>query len=381
VIRTAIRCAADRVIEERSLGECAVIDEGSEALIGSPDLVPSIISSIKNCDVVVADFTFTTTNTADKPSPNPNVMMEYGYALREKGEGAIITVFNEAYGPISQLPFDVRNRRTIPFNLPPGANVTERDYVTKQLAQSIYSTIRLINAPFLIPALIDGGACFVPPEQKFTIRAPDGRAEQVFFPRGPKAFIRLQPKVDVPPLARADALKAATRIVAELPMPGITDGLEIGADDWGACSYASMQRGALAWVSQVTLTRELWATELVLMGSVQEFNGESLPIIPSEELDEVILATAATFISVAEKQLCLEPPLTLIVGVANVEGLHVRHDIMYGFSKALAGPIQRQHIVVLTTIQSLKDDIFEATRAFWAAVYDAAPNRGKVLDW
>jgi hypothetical protein len=48
-----------------------------------------------------------------RPTPNPNVLIELGYDARDLGWDRIICAFNAAYGDLSDLLFDIRNRRII----------------------------------------------------------------------------------------------------------------------------------------------------------------------------------------------------------------------------------------------------------------------------
>jgi hypothetical protein len=51
--------------------------------------------------------------------PNPNVMGELGYVAKCVGWENVIPVFNLAYGQREQLPFDIRHRHIVSYQLAP----------------------------------------------------------------------------------------------------------------------------------------------------------------------------------------------------------------------------------------------------------------------
>ena len=69
----------------------------------------------------IADISIINQNIDGKKTPNPNVLFELGYAVKSLGWERIVCVFNSDFGNISDLPFDLRNRRILTYettNLP-----------------------------------------------------------------------------------------------------------------------------------------------------------------------------------------------------------------------------------------------------------------------
>ena len=96
------------------------MDRDTAGVAGSPDIAGTILDKIVEADVLVPDVSLITSENSEKHCPNPNVLVELGFAVRALGWPRIIMVMNTAFGPPSDLPFDLRGRRVIPYNLPPG---------------------------------------------------------------------------------------------------------------------------------------------------------------------------------------------------------------------------------------------------------------------
>jgi nucleoside 2-deoxyribosyltransferase len=89
------------------------LDEGARNTPGAQNIAETILRKIDRAAVFVADVTL----VASTPDyiPNPNVMLETGYALARLGPHRVITVVNEAYGDVEQLPFDLSYRHALTY--------------------------------------------------------------------------------------------------------------------------------------------------------------------------------------------------------------------------------------------------------------------------
>ncbi|RTM15386.1 MAG: hypothetical protein EKK33_02145 [Bradyrhizobiaceae bacterium] len=78
-----------------------------------------------------------------RPTPNPNVLIELGYALRTLGYERIILVFNRAFGKIEDLPFDLRARRVLAYDVPVGAEAKSaaRSDLSKRLDAALRAAL------------------------------------------------------------------------------------------------------------------------------------------------------------------------------------------------------------------------------------------------
>jgi hypothetical protein len=113
-IQSALDLAAEKIATDNSVEVGPVIDRDTQGVAGSPDITATIFAKIATADVFVADVSIIFKSRKGRLAPNPNVLIELGYALRAHGSDKILMVFNEAYGKISDLPFDLKMRRIIP---------------------------------------------------------------------------------------------------------------------------------------------------------------------------------------------------------------------------------------------------------------------------
>jgi hypothetical protein len=135
----ATALAADLTVEPR-------IDHDTQNVPGSPDIARTILKKIETSDIFVADVTIINQPEAPRPAPNPNVLLELGYAMHALGEDRIILVLNEHFGPAEKLPFDLRARRTVVYNMRPDAEekATERHRLAAILKAAIKTAIDTI---------------------------------------------------------------------------------------------------------------------------------------------------------------------------------------------------------------------------------------------
>lgn len=77
----------------------------------------TIIGKIRSSHVFVGDVSIINPGGQGRLTPNPNVVIELGYALAYLGSERIICVYNEAFGTIENLPFDIRQKRLGKYHL------------------------------------------------------------------------------------------------------------------------------------------------------------------------------------------------------------------------------------------------------------------------
>jgi hypothetical protein len=99
------------------------------------------------CDVSIINQG---TKEEGRLTPNPNVLIELGYAFKALGPHRIIMVMNTAFGTVEQLPFDLRLKRVLPYNAPPGES--ERAPEKKKLQGALEYCLRdILLAPLKKP--------------------------------------------------------------------------------------------------------------------------------------------------------------------------------------------------------------------------------------
>ncbi|HEY4064163.1 MAG TPA: hypothetical protein VGM30_19790 [Puia sp.] len=123
------------------------IDRDTQGVIGTPDIASTIFSKIEQANVFVADISFINPNTTGRKTPNPNVLIELGFAAKSIGWENVLCIFNEEYGKMEDLPFDLRLRRPIPYRIASADNkVNERKELSARLQAAINEIIRKQSA-------------------------------------------------------------------------------------------------------------------------------------------------------------------------------------------------------------------------------------------
>jgi len=117
-----------------------LIDKATRDTSGAINIIESIDSKIKQCDIFIADISIINKGSKKfRKTPNPNVMYELGLAVESVGWNSIIFVMNEHFGSFDDLPFDIKTRRAITFNLPVGQKSDKS--VSKTLSEQIVGAI------------------------------------------------------------------------------------------------------------------------------------------------------------------------------------------------------------------------------------------------
>src|SRR5579863_130930 len=154
-IQRALEGAAATIKADETVEIEPVVDRDTEGVPGSPDIASTIFAKITAADAFVADVSIT--NRGDKrATPNPNVLIELGYALKALGHERVILVFNRAFGKVEELPFDLRARRVLVYDMPEAAQkAPERNALERQLESAVRAALPAISglARPLIPAV------------------------------------------------------------------------------------------------------------------------------------------------------------------------------------------------------------------------------------
>ncbi|NEO53362.1 MAG: hypothetical protein F6K54_09880 [Okeania sp. SIO3B5] len=138
-IKDALEKAVKSIRNDDSIKVEPVIDRDTQNVAGSPDIVKTIFEKIDEAQIFVCDVSIINKDANFRLTPNPNVLIELGYAMKNLGEGKIIMVMNTAFGTPEQLPFDLRMRRILTYNMPVDNQdkSTERNKLAKSLERAI----------------------------------------------------------------------------------------------------------------------------------------------------------------------------------------------------------------------------------------------------
>lgn len=139
-----------RVIKEAKSSEEYQIDlnldRDTNGESGSPDIANTIFDKIKHSEIFVCDVSLINKDSVGRPTPNPNVLIELGYSASSLGWDNVICLFNEAYGDLKQLPFDIQQRRIISYYLDDESNKPE---VRKKLIRVLLGAIDSAGVEYL----------------------------------------------------------------------------------------------------------------------------------------------------------------------------------------------------------------------------------------
>jgi hypothetical protein len=160
LILNAIQKACAAIKSEGGIAVEPVVDRDTLGLSGAPDISDAILSKIREADAFVADVSLINLVSQEqvnsnprsilgfghglqqRPTPNPNVLIELGYALAHLGNEATVLVVNTHYGPIEQLPFDLRSLRTLTYEASP--QQADRTNTKKELTADLTNAIKRI---------------------------------------------------------------------------------------------------------------------------------------------------------------------------------------------------------------------------------------------
>jgi hypothetical protein len=148
-IQNALENAASAIATDDTVEVEPVVDRDTQGVAGSPDIASTIFAKITAADVFVADVSIVV--RADKRvTPNPNVLIELGYAFKALGHERVILAFNKAFGKIEELPFDLRMRRVLAYNMTSDAKekAPERKILDRQFEEAVRAALATTsNAP------------------------------------------------------------------------------------------------------------------------------------------------------------------------------------------------------------------------------------------
>lgn len=145
-IKEALNSAVTQLVANGSVEEAPRVDHDTKGVHGDPDIFPTILNKIENCDVFIADVTFVASTPNGKNIPNPNVLLELGYAYKVVGSGRIIKIMNKSFGdPKDGLPFDLAHKRwPYTYSLPEDADKSNREKVKKTVTKDLADFIMQI---------------------------------------------------------------------------------------------------------------------------------------------------------------------------------------------------------------------------------------------
>jgi hypothetical protein len=208
-IRAALSDAVAAIADDFALddAERPEFDHDTKDTPGMAEIAATILDKIRSCAVFIADLTPIVRSADGKALPNPNVLIELGWALHKPGADRIIAVMNTADGwGAEDLPFDIRHRRALLYNLPEGADRATLKTVRNRLVEELTGAIRtnlknhleqVAGAQLItgVPAKVGEPSLWDGAGSTFTHHDSFGRdhATTVVLPAAPRGYIRVIP--------------------------------------------------------------------------------------------------------------------------------------------------------------------------------------------
>jgi len=126
-----------------------VLDRDTQGQSGSPNIAETIFRKIDQATVFVADVSIIgAAGDSNRYTPNPNVLVEVGYALKTLGAGRVLLVVNTACGKEEFLPFDLRMRRVLSYDMPvDGQRRDERRLLQSKLEDALRAMLTVVQPP------------------------------------------------------------------------------------------------------------------------------------------------------------------------------------------------------------------------------------------
>jgi hypothetical protein len=141
LILSALEGAAKDIQSDDSIAVEPVVDRDTFGEPGSPDIAATILRKIDGATAFVCDVSIVCRPVNGRPCPNPNVLIELGYGLKSIGTERLVLVFNTAYGEVSELPFDLRFKRVMTYQMPQDG---EPNQIRKELRRRLKDALHVI---------------------------------------------------------------------------------------------------------------------------------------------------------------------------------------------------------------------------------------------
>ncbi len=341
------------------------LDKDTKGVAGSPPIAETILRKVEECAVFVADLTFVgqskgkMTNSAGKPRqfPNPNVLIEYGYALRCHSHAASVGIMNTAYGKpdAESLPFDLRHLRwPVTYHLTDSSGA-DKDDQFETLVETLEQAVGLIlskraSSPIESEKFVPRKATKNP--AMFFDEAKDLLPEEsasVVVPDGGKAYLRVYPIVAAPPIESELAARGLATDGNLQPI-GRIRGWGIHRNVFGAIACESPRDGKLYHLTQLFLSREIWAIDFEFLNAdlhrqtaewlgIPSYTGNNIPI---DYLEQYFVTALRSYLSFCKTRLAVPEPVRVEAGIVGVKGYRIAVGNHGGTGNALHDTTQWQ---------------------------------------
>lgn len=135
-VEACIEKAIKEINKDLEVSLFAKYTRDTEGKTGSVDIAETIYEKIADSDMFIGDISIIRRKTfwrKGKSFSNPNVLIESGYATHALEKDRVIFICNIAFGELEEMPFDIRNRKILKFNLKNKKNAEKKNEQKKLL--------------------------------------------------------------------------------------------------------------------------------------------------------------------------------------------------------------------------------------------------------
>lgn len=127
------------------------LDKDTTGEPGNPEIINIILNKIDNSKLFICDLSIINEDYHGRKTPNPNVIFELGYAIKSLGWEKIICISNQESGLPEDMPFDIKHRRNLVYNL----NTKDRANEKRKIVDAIKSNINILKERGLLHDELD----------------------------------------------------------------------------------------------------------------------------------------------------------------------------------------------------------------------------------
>lgn len=342
-IRDALKGALKKVNQdvEAEEAERVELDHDTKNIPGMPDVFNTILEKIDSCIAFVADLTLTGSSfDGEKKYLNPNVAIEFGYALKSKGNKRLIGIMNTAFGTFAESSFDLKTKRKpIEYCLKGDETKEERKRIRGELESNLVEALKILLKEFPLPqdttpseiqSYPECPALFQSPTEPLatTFTYNDGGTE-LRIVVGPLLFLRLLPASPQAPISALEAANFLKRGNVDSMSRGNANSRLVERNRHGAIVFSTTpSHGEIVQFSQLFFNREVWGCDGDLLNRerlLKRTNGEVL-YLPFGAIEDVYETTLESYLSFATKTLQVHPPFKLVVGAWSIQGFRMHLD-------------------------------------------------------
>ncbi|WP_170361400.1 hypothetical protein [Ruegeria arenilitoris] len=379
-IHSALLLAVGKLSDDMDVSEAErqeiEVDQDTQGVLGSPDIVRVILEKIASSNVVVADVSLVARGNGDKKHINSNVAIELGYTYGKIGDEAVLKIMNTHYGPADELPFDLRTRRhPVQYCLDPSANAEAIASERKKLAGQLAGILKLymgrpspeadlghVETPSvgMRGKYWSPGEVIVPEERPYVSAETRCDVDSVIY-------FRCIPKTELPTLTSREAYDATADLQPLLSEGGYSR----SRNKWGAIAHCIARDGDFLGFTQLFKNREIWGVDAYYSNvSTRPEDEDEDPkrIIPTTALNRDY-PRAISSLQKAAASLGYGESYTIEMGVSGAAGLHLAIDRQYW--ESYPGPMYEGDVFVRKTVSS-DFKVGEILNAFWDAVFSEA---------